>query len=254
MNRVCTACDQAKPQTTEHYYWYEKRGWFGRCKPCVRAQQRAQNARKRAEKPRKPARKLLDNAGNAWCSGHGAWLPVSAFNRSSSTRHGLQYRCRDCDRAYKRERLRDPVNLERQRERIRQADRRRRAAHWAVTPLANGYQRVREAGGHAEKVTPETLLAHWAEYGVSEHECWACGAPWEHGSSGHLDHVVPVADGGSHAPLNLRPLCQPCSLGKRSDPLMLWVQAAPRMFLRFIARRAPELNGRTTDAHRFTCA
>ena len=39
--------------------------------------------------------------------------------------------------------------------------------------------------------------------------CQQCGAPAQ-----HVDHIIPVAAGGSDDPHNLRALCAPCNLRK----------------------------------------
>ena len=41
--------------------------------------------------------------------------------------------------------------------------------------------------------------------------CYHCGAPAE-----HIDHIIPVARGGSHGIGNLAPMCAPCNLQKNS--------------------------------------
>jgi 5-methylcytosine-specific restriction endonuclease McrA len=41
------------------------------------------------------------------------------------------------------------------------------------------------------------------------HSCWMCGGPFE-----HVDHVKPIARGGSHCLANLRPACAPCNKAK----------------------------------------
>lgn len=50
---------------------------------------------------------------------------------------------------------------------------------------------------HAEL---EGKVAYWGD------RCWVC-----HGSWDHIDHVKPVAKGGSHILCNLRPICASCN-------------------------------------------
>ena len=58
--------------------------------------------------------------------------------------------------------------------------------------------------------------ATFARYG---HVCYRCG-----GYANTVDHVLPVALGGTHEPSNLRPACGPCnsstgaSMGNRMRP------------------------------------
>lgn len=66
-------------------------------------------------------------------------------------------------------------------------------------------RRAREwgAAGHA---TTEQIQARVAYYGE---RCYLCGKPYE-----AIDHVIPLARGGSNWPANLRPICKPCNCRK----------------------------------------
>jgi len=68
-------------------------------------------------------------------------------------------------------------------------------------------RRARKAGasGHA---TIEQIQARWDYYG---NKCYICGKDAE-----AIDHVVPLAKGGSNWPANLRPICSKCNLKKSS--------------------------------------
>jgi len=63
--------------------------------------------------------------------------------------------------------------------------------------------RERQAPGYS---TPDQVLARIAYFGS---RCWMCGAPWE-----AVDHVKPLAAGGSDWPANLRPICKSCNSRK----------------------------------------
>lgn len=56
------------------------------------------------------------------------------------------------------------------------------------------------------------MAARIAFYG---NVCAYCGGPYE-----HIDHVIPLARGGTNWPANLRPACGPCNLSKGSFPLL----------------------------------
>lgn len=57
------------------------------------------------------------------------------------------------------------------------------------------------------EVTAEQLAARIAYYGG---RCWMCTAPWT-----CIDHVKPLAAGGSNWPANLRPACRSCNARKQ---------------------------------------
>ena len=62
----------------------------------------------------------------------------------------------------------------------------------------------RGAPGMASAQAIRWRMEMWGE------KCWICGGPFE-----EVDHVKPLAKGGSNWPANLRPACRPCNLRKR---------------------------------------
>lgn len=65
--------------------------------------------------------------------------------------------------------------------------------------------RMRQAEGDA---TAAQIAARIAYFGG---RCWICGDPWR-----QVDHVKPLAKGGSNWPSNLRPICQACNARKKA--------------------------------------
>ena len=60
--------------------------------------------------------------------------------------------------------------------------------------------------------SPDELRQRMALWGDA---CWMCGGPFE-----HVDHVIPLSDGGWHCLANLRPACAGCNTrkgGRRYD-------------------------------------
>ncbi|WP_161387544.1 HNH endonuclease signature motif containing protein [Enterococcus hirae] len=70
---------------------------------------------------------------------------------------------------------------------------------------ANRRARKRSAAGVATLVQVRARVAYYGG------RCWMCSAPWE-----QIDHVKPLAKGGSNWPANLRPVCRPCNARKRA--------------------------------------
>jgi 5-methylcytosine-specific restriction endonuclease McrA len=99
--------------------------------------------------------------------------------------------------AREREAQRQAALLERQQARETADLLRRRAA------AQRRAEREAAAPGFA---TDEQLAARWAYYGG---RCWMCGKPAD-----HMDHVKPLAAGGSNWPSNQRPACWPCNFRK----------------------------------------
>lgn len=77
--------------------------------------------------------------------------------------------------------------------------------HWSKLTGPLKKRQRKSAPGAA---TPEQVLARMAYFGF---QCWLCGGPFE-----DVDHVKPIAKGGSNWPANLRPSCHSCNSRKRS--------------------------------------
>lgn len=54
---------------------------------------------------------------------------------------------------------------------------------------------------------------------AQRHKCAICGCSLKRAER-HVDHIIPIARGGTHDPRNLQILCKPCNLKKgSSDPI-----------------------------------
>lgn len=79
--------------------------------------------------------------------------------------------------------------------------------------LSEMYRRARKAKA-AGTATSKQVHARIAYYGG---KCWMCRkAEWE-----HVDHVIPLAAGGSAWPSNLRPACAACNMAKGARPVKI---------------------------------
>jgi len=98
--------------------------------------------------------------------------------------------------------------------------------HWNSL-VGNKYRRAAEklAPGHA---TLQQVAARMEIYGW---RCWICGAPFS-----EVDHVKPIAKGGSNWPSNLRPICLPCNRHKSAA----WSGAADSHALSWNVRRTTQ--------------
>lgn len=194
------------------------------CKPCTRSANAAsmQKNQDREQVPT-PAEKRCGNCRET--------KSAAAFHPDRRRRDGLYANCMACHRAItdrwrksnpsvvrkiakgsyerhadaRRRRSREyrAANIERARARCAEWKRRNAAQAAAIQNV----RRARNLGAEGT-ATPEQIAARIAYYG---HRCWMCRAPWE-----HIDHVKPVAAGGSNWPANLRPACAACNLRKGS--------------------------------------
>jgi 5-methylcytosine-specific restriction endonuclease McrA len=79
----------------------------------------------------------------------------------------------------------------------------------ALWRASKSRRRARELGAPG-RTTRVKLQARWDYFGG---RCWICG-----GEANSIDHVIPLARGGSNWPSNLRPACLVCNTRKGVQP------------------------------------
>jgi len=172
------------------------------------------------------------------CNLCGLEKPLSEFNRNKRASDGYSYYCRLCRAAVSRRwRQENKEKVLAQRERWNQENlekilaqsrkyyaenrekvqaRQRRYQQKYPEKLRNlaMLRRVRNLGAKGV-ATDEQIQARIDLYGGM---CYICGKPYE-----AIDHVIPLAKGGSNWPANLRPICQSCNSSKGSKSLSVYL-------------------------------
>lgn len=82
------------------------------------------------------------------------------------------------------------------------------------------HRKAKQRGSTALMLTPDQLWRRWVEFG---HQCAYCGADGDL----HIEHVIPISQGGEHHLGNILPACQRCNYSKRSAPVEEWYRAQP---------------------------
>lgn len=77
-----------------------------------------------------------------------------------------------------------------------------------------------ERGSIGVHVRPRQIRARFAEF---DHRCAYCGATGDL----HIEHLVPIARGGTHVLGNILPACQRCNFSKRDKDAETWYRARP---------------------------
>jgi 5-methylcytosine-specific restriction endonuclease McrA len=168
----------------------------------------------------------------AWCPRCAEMLPRERFQTNSGRPNGLNSYCLACIKQLYATRYR--ASTYEQQRRWRMANPERVAAGLRRYAQANPdkirakavrlkrakpeqYLAYARAGDHnrraREQAAPGTattkqIAARWAYFGG---RCWMCGAV-----ATDIDHVKPLARGGSNWPANLRPACSGCNHRKRA--------------------------------------
>lgn len=245
MAKTCKSCKKSWPETTEYFYARRDGRFMLPCRACQRERALARYYERHEEIC--ASRRERRRTDPEWRAKNKAQLASSyKKHRERRLKEFAEYRARpevkQRRRAYAQARWRDPERREHLREyfacyhaarkadpaeneRIlkasRKAWRKRRTAHLAH--VRNRRARLRTVEG--EHAAADIEHQHAAQQGL----CFYCRADLA-ATGYHVDHVVPLARGGSNGPENIALACPRCNLTKRD---ML-----PDDFRAFLQRRA----------------
>tara|TARA_R110001606_G_scaffold297277_1_gene445029 strand:- start:3699 stop:4424 length:726 start_codon:yes stop_codon:yes gene_type:complete len=214
--KKCTGCLAFKGVHEFHLNRRNADGFHWKCKPCKSAVDRAGSIKYREQRAAKSkvyrennkekiaARDLLHRQANRERLNEYA-KEYAKTRTAQKSAYDRAYRERNREKLseYKRD------NYERFREYNRAY-----LKQWAVdnADRMRSYgrtRRERERAAQTVAFTPGQLDARMAYFG---NKCWICKvADFE-----HVDHVKPLAKGGSHMLSNLRPACARCNCSKKS--------------------------------------
>lgn len=211
-SKVCTGCGVDRP-LTDYHRGSGRYGLRTRCKHCRVAENAAwkrANPERQTYPPDVFARRKARGRERAerYASRSEAEL-VADWQRLRPS--GLK-RCRQCHGL----RPRDHFAVARH-----QAD-----GRYAKCKLC--HRRRAGSGGRP----PADLLDYWAANGMSPHACTYCGTKLNYlGSTPtaprmHIDHIHPVALGGTNEAENLAPACPSCNCSKGAKSLAYWLTGA----------------------------
>jgi len=255
----CSRCKQEKPVTEFNKNRRAKDGLYYYCRECHRAhlrEYRTKNAARNPDEVPIPPEKR--------CPGCGVTRPSSEWHRNRAHPDGLEVYCKPCRservakyRAENPEKVREDnrrwkkANPDKHREhvsrwrkanpdKVLESARRWRESNpdkaresyrrWAkANPdkvLAKHHRRrARKAGAFTEPHTHEDLIVFTRDYlGLDPEKCFYCFLEGRDSPSEHVDHVIPLAKGGSETVWNKRFACAKCNISKGSK---VWAAGQP---------------------------
>jgi 5-methylcytosine-specific restriction endonuclease McrA len=230
--KACTKCGETLPATTE-FFVRQKTGKYGltaECKACQYEYQRKYREENR-EKIRESDRRYYEENGEKRRESMRQYREKSAEKIRESDR---RYREENREAINERNRQWRAENPEQQRKycELNSEKRRERKRKWNAEngEAALEYQRIYRAE-HPEKVRDNARAAYHRrrarklavggtftaadiqlQYASQNGKCWWCGCNVK--DDFHVDHVIPLARGGSNNPENLVISCAPCNLSK----------------------------------------
>jgi 5-methylcytosine-specific restriction endonuclease McrA len=218
--KTCSCCNLEKPTSEFFKASCCKDGLRGECKTCVAEKQRAYNT-ENAEKISAKKKEAYHAEGNkARMTERRAAYYISSRERIKSA--AREYRAENAAKiSEKRKSMLGKLREQkaawnaRNKERARETGRTWYAKNKdRLKPNRKAAKALRRAAGSTDRHTVESLLR--AQRG----RCACCKKVAGFGSPYHLDHIVPVARGGTNERGNLQILCPSCNLQKSAkDPI-----------------------------------
>lgn len=195
--KVCSKCKREFPATTEFFAWHKRSGkLYSQCRECHRAA-------KREERKRNDARYRASS--QQWHIDH------REEQKQKRRIHYIQNKNEYIERSqsYQKENA-ERVNL----------------SHrlWSATPQGQRHEKAKRARRRAMIKNAEG--SHTREdirilYDEQEGRCAYCGITLH--NEYHLDHIIPLIQGGSNNPDNLACACAACNLSKNEKLLEEWM-------------------------------
>ncbi|MEN6429762.1 MAG: HNH endonuclease [Coriobacteriales bacterium] len=222
--RTCTKCGETFPATTEYFYphKYGKYGLKSQCKVCSRASAAAYaKAHAEARAARRAAAYAADpERFRAYCrSWHATHRDHIARHRAENRDHVLMLQ-REYNATHRAERHRYYVanreailaaaaaHYAENRERICARQREWSKDNPGASRAAHRNRAARKMGSGGTHTTADVR----AQYKRQRGRCYWCGE--KTAADYHVDHVIPLALGGSNGPENLVIACPSCNLHK----------------------------------------
>lgn len=225
--RVCPRCGVEYPDAAVAFYRKGPGRYGGACKECCSARNaeryRASPETFHARRAEVLSRAKADGRYAEWCSRAERNRRAKAVDLPLEKRAELRDRQRAWQRASHRrhlaaERARRRAYYERERERLNARRTEWRRDNPEKARAADLRRRAREMAA-AGSATAGQIAARVAVWGW---RCWMCG-----GEPSSIDHVIPLARGGTNWPANLRPACQRCNARKGARRVPLGAHRAP---------------------------
>lgn len=187
--KTCTKCSEEKTLSDFHKNRSLKDGLQKICKTCMKKYNDAHYLANKDAKLQKSKNWYSQNAG-----------------RKHETQSVWRQKNKDIDRANHREwRLKNPDSV--------------------IASMANRRARKAEAGGTYNASDIKKL------FGLQNGKCAACCIKLIRSGAGrfHIDHIMPIALGGSNWPHNLQLLCPTCNYKKHAKDPIDWANQNGRL-------------------------
>lgn len=223
LTKICTKCGRELPATTEFFY-AKATGRFGVASYCIDCDKlkkkafRGENADKVKQQKREEYErhkdKYLERATDYYSENRDKVLDYHRVyyveNRTQINKKARDRRikCADQIRLYKQDYQR------RNKEKISQRERQRRKDNPEKRRAQNAQRRSRERSG---RITSDDIRE---QYRAQRGRCWWCGKSVD--NEYHVDHVIPLARGGSNVPRNIVIACPKCNLSKNAKLPQEW--------------------------------
>jgi hypothetical protein len=199
----CSRCKQEKPRTEFGEQQSKKDGLHPYCRECNRAYQRERRMKNAARNPDE-----IVTPSEKRCPGCGITRPSSEWPGNRTRSDGLAPYCKSCTCA------RGAKYRAENGEKYRESMRRWREANPEKNRAKVHRRRARKANAFTIPHSHDDLLDYWRFVGVDPEKCWFCFLEGRDSPAEEIDHLKPLAAGGSETPWNKRPACSRCNRWK----------------------------------------
>jgi hypothetical protein len=228
--KQCTKCLSWFPPTTEYFYAYKhvKSGLTARCKSCISSYQKSHNQTHKSQKAerdrryRREHKEQINQTKARYRTRRKEWYAQVCRAAGKRWRaKNPEYADRYAQDHREQQRIKTACYRKRHAERIRQYceshKEQRRAYSRQHAKTHREYYRTRDRNRSAlEKMAPgrHTVADIRKQYADQGGRCYHCQC--EVGDRYHIDHVIPLARGGSNDPSNLVITCPSCNMRKHT--------------------------------------
>lgn len=222
--KTCNKCGNQYPATTDHFRRYGA-GFTSPCKKCVainKREWRQNNPNKVREQKKRNYEKQRDHFleyYREWSRAHKEQRrlkPVTPEQRERSRVQAAKWYAENKERASKSSASRYLADPQAAKDRIKDYLKRNPHKQAQFSKVSTQNRRARELAAEGTFTAADIRLQYRAQRG----KCWHCSKPV--GDKYHVDHLRPLAKGGTNDPRNLVISCPTCNLSKGDRQTWEW--------------------------------
>lgn len=224
-DRLCPKCKIVKPASEYFSSSTTVNGLVSHCKACCRAHEIAvkekSDTRRKSKAEERKSREVIVKPAAKRCPKCNTVKPSTDFATSRVTLNGLTSHCKSCLAEYRELNRGKSRDYFRERIRANPEENRRKMSEWVKKNpdkvTVQRHKRRDRLAGNGGSFTDKDIANMRA---IQQGHCCYCGRLGQHL---HLEHIIPITQGGPSDSWNLALACQKCNSSKSNRTLEQWV-------------------------------